>query len=84
VFDRSRQQDPKWAIGVEKVSRLDDSHRHAFAVLVRDFLQPVRAVEGVGPGFLDRESGLGALGQDVDNGAESVGPVFVAEPTAEP
>jgi len=84
MLDILGQQYPKRSIGVQKVSGLDDSHRHALAILTGDLLQPGGSVERLRAGFLDRESSLRALGQDVDDGAEFVRAIIVSESAAMP
>lgn len=84
MLDILGQQDPKRSIGVQKVSGLDDSHGHALAILSGDLLQPGGIVERLWASFLDRESSLRTVGQDVDDGAELVRAIIVSESAAVP
>lgn len=84
MLDILGQQHPKRPIGIEKAPGRDDSHGHDLAILTGDLLQPGGSFERTRLGFLDRKSSLCTLGQDVDDGAESVRTILVAESASVP
>jgi hypothetical protein len=84
VFFSLREQDAKWAVGIEEVTGFDNSNRHGLAILCGDFPQPGGRIECAGMSFLDRKPGFRSDTQDVDDGPEFGRAIMFPEPARQP
>jgi len=79
-----REEHAVGAVGIVDVARVEDADRHGGTVATRDLAQPRRALVRAGLGLVDLEPCLGADGDEVEDGAETVGAIAGLEAALEP
>ncbi len=80
----SRKKQAIGMVRIEYIAHIGNPNRHAGPVLLRDRAQAMGCLKNSRPQGTDLQAHDRAIGHDVENSTESVGPVGLGKPPGKP